>query len=285
MEQTPSPHHLAPPVSPALSPPISTAVIPPPTLYEAAAQVVAAFPPARPRARIDGWSPARQRAFCEALADCGMVRDAAAAVGMSPQSAYELKRRPEGKGFALGWAAALLLARPRLVDLAMERAVDGNTDHYIKDGELVGERRKQDVRHLLAAITKLENGQTGDAVIAAVADDFDEFLDCMEAEAQAVNAPAAILSTPCQPTEEGKVKGKRKPKPKPTPSPIRVFFEDRDCGPGLDGHEFDAVMNRFSHIKTLPVRNDARSSHEKPKKKSDSDDDIWSDWDRDPFVL
>lgn len=254
MEQLPSPH--------------STTPIP----YDAAAQVIAAFPPARPRSRVDGWTPERQRRFCEALADCGIVRDAAAAVGMSPQSAYELKRRPEGKGFALAWAAAKLLARDRLIDMAIERAVDGNVDQYIKDGEVVGERRKQDVRHLLAAITRLENGQTGDVVLAAIADDFDEFLDCMETEAQV----ALALPAPDQPQE--KSGGKRKVKA--VPSRLQSFFEVRECGPGLDGHEFEGVIGQLSRHQALTQRSNTRP---KAKKQRDGDDDVWSDWDRDPF--
>jgi hypothetical protein len=257
MEQPPSPH--CAPLTP----------------YEAAEQVIAGFPPAKPRARVDGWTPERQRAFCEALADCGIVRIAAAQVGMTPQSAYELKRRPEGKGFALAWAAAMLLARPRLIDLAIERAVDGNVEQYVKDGAVVGERRKQDVRHLLAAITRLENAQTGDAVIAAVAEDFDAFLDCMEAEAQT----AATLPAP----DEAATKGRRKAKH--PPSPLCEFFEQRECDPGLEGYEFEAVLSQLSRAHAASKMPRRAVAGNKPRKRRDAEDDIWSNWDRDPFDL
>jgi hypothetical protein len=255
MEQHPSPHSA------------------PLTPYEAAAQVIAGFPPAKPRARVDGWTPERQRAFCEALADCGVVRTAAAQVGMTPQSAYELKRKPEGKGFALAWAAAMLLARPRLVDLAIERAVDGNVEQYVKDGEIVGERRKQDVRHLLAAITRLENVQNGDFVIATIADDFDTFLDSMEAEA---NVAAAL-----PPPQEPAPKGKRKTKA--PPSPLLAFFEERECDPGMEGHEFEAVLSHLARAKSAAKPQGGGTDSTAPQKKGNADDDIWSDWDRDPF--
>ncbi|MFM2410838.1 MAG: hypothetical protein RL481_1666 [Pseudomonadota bacterium] len=244
-----------------------------PTPYEAAAEVIAAFPPARPRTRADGWTPERQRRFCEILADCGIVRDAAKAVGMTPQSAYELKRRPEGKGFALAWAAALLLARPRLVDLAIERAVDGNSEQYFKDGELVGERRKQDVRHLLATITKLENGQTGDMVIATIADDFDEFLDSMVAEAQ------ELSTLPAPDHAAATARGKGKDRTKTASSPLQRFFTERECGPGLEGYEFEPVLERLSRRKALAQHAHTGAARGKTKKQRDREDEIWDDWD------
>jgi hypothetical protein len=153
------------------------------TPYDAATRVVAGFSTTRLRARIDGWTPERQRMFCEALADSGIVREAAAAVGMSKESAYQLRRKAEGKGFALAWDAALVLARQRLMDIALERAIDGNKDILIKDGEVVGERKKQDVRHLLAAIGRMAAIQRSDTMARSIAVEFDAFLDCMEAEA------------------------------------------------------------------------------------------------------
>jgi hypothetical protein len=238
---------------------------PPPTAapaipYEAAAQVVAAFPTARMRTRADGWTAERQRAFCEALADCGLVRDAAAAVGMTAQSAYRLKRRAEGKGFALAWAAALLLARQRLIDLAIERAMDGNSDAYFKDGELVGERRKKDVRHLLAAITKLENAQSGHVLIDAIADEFDEFLDCMEAE---------VHTRQAEPEETG---GKGRGK-KPV-SPVQQFFESREGSGGLDWQDCEKLIGRLGRQRLQAER---KASRDKGKADSDDLDDLWGE--------
>ncbi len=250
----------------------------PMTPYAAAAEVIAAFPPARPRARADGWTAERQRRFCEILADCGLVRDAAKAVGMTAQSAYELRRRPEGKGFALAWAAALLLARSRLVDLAIERAVDGNSDQYYKDGVLVGERRKQDVRHLLAAITKLENAQAGDMVIATIADDFEAFLDSMVAEAQmALPAPAADAGAEAGGSNRrgGKRKGQA------APGPIERFFNARACDPGLEGHEFDTLLGQLSRRRALAETGQGAESRGKNGKRRDREDEIWDDWDID----
>ena len=51
------------------------------------------FTPVPTRQRDDGWSPARQRAFLEALASCGSVSAAARVVGLSRESAYALRRQ------------------------------------------------------------------------------------------------------------------------------------------------------------------------------------------------
>lgn len=53
------------------------------------------------------------------------MRIAAAHVSMSPSAAYQLCRQPEGAAFALGWAAARLIARDRLADELLGRAIYG----------------------------------------------------------------------------------------------------------------------------------------------------------------
>jgi hypothetical protein len=46
------------------------------------------FSPVPRRYRHDGWTPERQKAFIEALADTGSVSRAAAMANMTPESAY-----------------------------------------------------------------------------------------------------------------------------------------------------------------------------------------------------
>src|SRR3546814_9457094 len=48
--------------------------------------------PVLKKRRKDGWSPDKQRAFIEALADSGSVATAAQSVGLSESSAYRLRR-------------------------------------------------------------------------------------------------------------------------------------------------------------------------------------------------
>ena len=52
------------------------------------------------RPRSDGWTPQRQTEFIAALADCGVVEEAAHAVNMSPKSCYRLRRAPGAGNFA-----------------------------------------------------------------------------------------------------------------------------------------------------------------------------------------
>lgn len=73
------------------------------------------FTPVELKARHDGWTAARQFRFIEELAATRSVSKACRAVGMSRDSAYKLRGRPEAAQFRLAWANAL---QP---DLATER--------------------------------------------------------------------------------------------------------------------------------------------------------------------
>ena len=92
-------------------------------------------------ARHDGWTPERQRGFIEALADLGSVRAAANAVGMTPESAYMLRRHEQAAGFRKAWESALDRGVERLEDTAMERALHGVEVPVYSYGKLVGTRR------------------------------------------------------------------------------------------------------------------------------------------------
>ncbi|MEH6759443.1 MAG: hypothetical protein V7676_18370, partial [Parasphingorhabdus sp.] len=61
---------------------------------------------AQPKERHDGWSPAKQVLFLEALARTGNVRAAALYAGLSRESAYKLRRRSDARAFARAWDAA-----------------------------------------------------------------------------------------------------------------------------------------------------------------------------------
>ena len=65
------------------------------------------FRPAPVKRRHDGWSPDRQIAFIEALAECGCIDEACKRVGMGRSSAYALRARPDAIAFRLAWDAAL----------------------------------------------------------------------------------------------------------------------------------------------------------------------------------
>ena len=104
--------------------------------------------PRRPRA--DGWSPEVQARFVEALADTGLVSAACAAVDMSEQSAYRLRRAPGAEGFARAWDAALDAAADHLQAVAFSRAIEGvDVPVFDRDGCRIGSKRQYNDRLLM----------------------------------------------------------------------------------------------------------------------------------------
>lgn len=63
--------------------------------------------PAPRSIRRDGWTPARQLAFLDALARTRSVTAAARAAGMSRESAHRLRNRRDGALFAAIWDMAV----------------------------------------------------------------------------------------------------------------------------------------------------------------------------------
>lgn len=72
-----------------------------------------AFAPVPVRFRSDGWTPRRQYFFILGIAYGFAPAKAAAILGMTRKSAYELRRRRGGEGFASAWAAAVRRAKRR----------------------------------------------------------------------------------------------------------------------------------------------------------------------------
>ncbi|KTE17304.1 hypothetical protein [Sphingopyxis sp. H115] len=106
--------------------------------------------PVLKKRRKDGWSPDRQRAFIETLADCGSVVTAAQRVGMSESSAYRLRRSPGAEAFDRAWSAAIDAASKKLLDAAFERALVGTDEPvFDRDGNRVGRRLRQSDRLLM----------------------------------------------------------------------------------------------------------------------------------------
>ena len=101
------------------------------------------FAPVPRKYRHDGWTPERQKAFIEALADTGCVTRAAAAVNMAQANCYTLRRAAGAEGFRRAWDAALDLGVKRLKDIAFERAIEGHLVPVFVAGKLMGFRRKR----------------------------------------------------------------------------------------------------------------------------------------------
>ncbi len=102
------------------------------------------------RPRSDGWTPQRQTEFIAALADCGVVEQAASAVNMSVKSCYRLRRAPGAGNFAAAWDAAIQNASRRLLDVAFDRAINGSDEPvFDKQGHRIGRRMKTNDRLLM----------------------------------------------------------------------------------------------------------------------------------------
>jgi hypothetical protein len=99
--------------------------------------------------RHDGWTPERQSAFIEALADTGSVDAACKAVNMSTVGAYHLRRQPEAESFRKAWEAALQLGVARVEDVVMDRALNGVEEPLYSYGKLIGTRRRYNDRLLM----------------------------------------------------------------------------------------------------------------------------------------
>ncbi|WP_267389468.1 hypothetical protein [Sphingomonas sp. GC_Shp_3] len=107
------------------------------------------FEPVPRKARYDGWTPERQRAFIDALAELGSVKAAAKRINMSAEGAYYLRRQPGAESFRAAWTAALDHGVQRLADIAIDRATEGVADPVFWRGEIVGEKRKYSDRLLM----------------------------------------------------------------------------------------------------------------------------------------
>ncbi|MDP3676165.1 MAG: hypothetical protein Q8R44_13905 [Novosphingobium sp.] len=100
-----------------------------------------AFAPVpRAKDRHNGWKPAVQRAFIEALAETGSVKSAARRVARAEVGAYLLRRHPGAQEFRAAWDAALDIGMRRIEDVAMDRALHGVEVPVYSYGKLVGSR-------------------------------------------------------------------------------------------------------------------------------------------------
>ncbi|MEM8696705.1 MAG: hypothetical protein AAGE05_11850 [Pseudomonadota bacterium] len=152
---------------------------------------------AKLRWRTDGWTPERQRAFVVMLSLTGSVKAAAEEVGLSRESAYHLRRKPEGRLFARLWDAARLIARDRLADEAMERAMNGTTETIVYRGEETGRRLRHDNRHLQWTLARLDREvsrfEDSAAPARRAASAFDALADALGAGPEDAGAMLAIL--------------------------------------------------------------------------------------------
>lgn len=142
------------------------------------------IPTPDPQRRVDGWSPARQRRFLEILAATGVIMLACEGVRITARSAYTLRIRHDGAAFRLGWDAAILIARARLADDLLSRAIMGSEEVIRKDPDNYEVRRhRHDNRLAMSMLARLDRmadspPEGSDAALArVVAQDFSAYLD------------------------------------------------------------------------------------------------------------
>lgn len=167
------------------------------------------------RVRKRGWSAERQRAFIAVLARTGIVRVAAASVGMTARSAYQLAARVDyTHPFIQAWDLAIDRARETAGSAALNGVLDPERRPILRRGQVVGWTDKPDARLVLAAIKVVHSRR--DPQPSAADRRFMRLSHKRNAEQRGSEQPALA---------EPSTRQKAAPaKPKPAPAPPRVTF-------------------------------------------------------------
>jgi hypothetical protein len=152
--------------------------------------------PDEPPANGPRWTPRKMAEFLRALAATHSVSAAAKTVGMSRQSAYDLRSRLKGKAFDVGWDQAFHRSYSNLPYAALDRAINGTeVKHYFR-GKLIGTSRRYDER-LTVALLKLAGNSNvlvvggPNAMTAEQGKRFEALLAGIEAHGEQAEAPPA----------------------------------------------------------------------------------------------
>ena len=138
------------------------------------------FEPVPLRYRTDGLTPDKQRAYVEALADTGVVREAAARAGVSEQAVSRARRRSDGRDFDRACEAAHMFGSRRLRSIAFERAVEGTLKGHYYHGELVSQERIYDNRLLIYLLGKTGHLLEPPKECRAICDNWDGHMEALE---------------------------------------------------------------------------------------------------------
>ncbi|HLL31651.1 MAG TPA: hypothetical protein VK403_11695 [Allosphingosinicella sp.] len=138
------------------------------------------FEPVPLRYRTDGLTPEKQRAYVEALADCGVAREAAARIGVSEQSINRVRRRADARDFDRACEAAHMFGARRLRSIAFERAVEGTLKGHYYHGELVSQERVYDNRLLTYLLGKTEHLLEPPQECRAICENWEAHMDALE---------------------------------------------------------------------------------------------------------
>ncbi|BCA58618.1 hypothetical protein [Sphingomonas sp. HMP6] len=92
------------------------------------------------RARVDGWTPLRQRAFLRALTATGEIETACKLARISNTAVR--KARAAYPSFAAACERAIAKAEPTLEQIAVDRAINGVAEPVYHAGQVVGHKRR-----------------------------------------------------------------------------------------------------------------------------------------------
>ena len=132
--------------------------------------------------RRNSITPARQRAFIAELAACGIVTQAARAIGASLEALYKLRGLPGAEGFAAAWEAAIDRGMARLEDCALERAILGEERVVVRGGEVVATWRRHDTALLIFLLRQRRAGRYGAALNVSGLGPGDPVYDALRAQ-------------------------------------------------------------------------------------------------------
>jgi len=118
-------------------------------------------PVPRLRRRRNGWTPEAQRAFIDALAECGCVARAARAVGRTSRTAYRLLEAEGADSFAEAWDQAIARGIEALRLNALDRALNGAWVPVVRRGRVVRHEHRINDR-LAIALLSGRNGSVAD---------------------------------------------------------------------------------------------------------------------------
>ncbi len=106
-----------------------------------------AFTPVEQRTkRWTGITAQKQRLFIAHLAATGAVSMAAKVAGHSTSAFYQLRKRDDAGSFAAAWDRAVEAGARRVADLLMEYAIYGVPETLSKEGRVILERRRPNIR-------------------------------------------------------------------------------------------------------------------------------------------
>jgi len=124
---------------------------------------VPAIYPVPLRVTRNGLTLERQANFLGHLAETGSVSAACARVGMSRNSAYKLRKKPDAESFAAAWDAALGMPVRRVtIDDLHFLAHHGLVKPLFRGGKYIRSRRKPDNSALLRLLARYDRLTKGD---------------------------------------------------------------------------------------------------------------------------